>query len=70
MAHGFACCSCSAVVQLALFGGDIVHNGLERLRSLGLNATGLAKLFSEPVNGYTIAGGILQELQMEKLFAW
>lgn len=60
----------SPAPQLALFGGDIVHNGLERLRSLGLNATGLAKLFSEPVNGYTIAGGILQELQMEKLFAW
>ena len=56
--------------QLALFGGDIVHNGLERLRELGLNASGLARLFDEPASGYSIAAGVLAELRMDKLFAW
>lgn len=48
----------------------MVHNGLDRLRHLGMNSTGLSALLSEPVNGYTIAAAILKDLQSPKLFAW
>ncbi|KAI3430463.1 hypothetical protein D9Q98_005058 [Chlorella vulgaris] len=60
----------SPAPQLTVFGGDVVHNGLDRLRHLGMNSTGLAALLSEPVNGYTIAAAILRDLQSPKLFAW
>lgn len=39
-------------LQLAVFGGDVVHNGLEHLRELGLSAAGLHHLLSEPVGGW------------------
>lgn len=45
----------SSPPQLALFGGDVVHNGLEHLAQLGLNATGLRRLLAEPVRGRTLA---------------
>jgi hypothetical protein len=57
-------------MQLAVFGGDVVHNGMERLRTLGLNSSGLAALLAEQVNGYTVAAGLLAGLRMPKLFAW
>lgn len=53
-----------------MFGGDVVHNGMERLRTLGLNSSGLAALLAEPVNGYTVAAALLEGLRMPKLFAW
>lgn len=34
----------------------MVHNGLEHLAQLGLNATGLRRLLAEPVRGGTLAG--------------
>ncbi len=38
--------------QLAVFGGDVVHNGLEHLAQLGLNASGLRRLLAEPVSTF------------------
>jgi hypothetical protein len=68
--HSTEFCHCPHLRQLTVFGGDVVHNGLDRLRHLGMNSTGLAALLSEPVNGYTIAAAILRDLQSPKLFAW
>lgn len=59
--HAVALLNCHAVallnstrlpspLQLAVFGGDVVHNGLEHLAQLGLNATGLRRLLAEPVS--------------------
>ncbi|KAI7845459.1 hypothetical protein COHA_001009 [Chlorella ohadii] len=56
--------------QLAVFGGDVVHNGLEHLAQLGLNASGLRRLLAEPVNGYKIASALLGQLQMPRLYVW
>lgn len=56
--------------QLAVFGGDVVHDGLKYLRRLGLNATGLRRLYREPVNGFKIAASLLGELRMPRLYVW
>jgi hypothetical protein len=57
-------------LQLALFGGDVVHNGLEHLATLGLNESGLQQLFDEPVNGYKVAQALLSELEVPQLYMW
>ena len=63
-------CTTCAPIQLALFGGDVVHNGLEHLAELGLNRSGLKQLLSEPVNGYRIAQALLHGLDMPQLYVW
>ncbi|KAL4440238.1 hypothetical protein ABPG75_003239 [Micractinium tetrahymenae] len=56
--------------ELVLFGGDVVHNGLDYVSQLGLNQTGLRKLYRDPVNAYKIAAGLFAKLQYPKLFTW
>ncbi|PSC72992.1 metallophosphoesterase [Micractinium conductrix] len=56
--------------SLALFAGDVVHNGIKYLATLGLNHTGMARLFAEPVNGFSVAAALLSRLRMPRLYAW
>lgn len=53
--------------QVVLFGGDIVHNGMHYLASLGPH--GLHRLFHE-INGFRIAASILSDLEAKPVFAW
>ncbi|KAL4448928.1 hypothetical protein ABPG77_007645 [Micractinium sp. CCAP 211/92] len=55
---------------LVLFVGDVVHNGVSRLRELGLDAGGLRRLLKEPTNGFKIAAAILSQLQAPRLYVW
>ncbi|KAL4422745.1 hypothetical protein ABPG75_008942 [Micractinium tetrahymenae] len=56
--------------DLVLFGGDVVHNGIARLRELGLDAGGLRRLLAEPVNGFKIAAAVLSQLRSPRLYVW
>ncbi len=49
-----------------------MHNGLDILGSpgFGYNDQGLAKLFAMPVNGYSIASALLDDLKIPKLYSW
>ncbi len=46
------------------------HNGVSRLRELGLDAGGLRRLLKEPTNGFKIAAAILSQLQAPRLYVW
>lgn len=56
--------------DLVLFGGDVVHNGIARLRELGLDAAGLRRLLKEPTNGFKIAAALLSQLRAPRLYVW
>eukprot|EP00887_Chlorella_sp_A99_P004161 scaffold23.g4161.t1 len=56
--------------QVVLFGGDIVHNGMHYLASLGPHGLHRpAPLFHE-INGFRIAASILSDLEAKPVFAW
>lgn len=46
------------------------HNGIARLRELGMDAAGLRRLLKEPTNGFKIAAAILSQLRAPRLFVW
>lgn len=60
----------SPAVDLVLFGGDVVHNGMHHLRDLGLNAEGMRALLTEPVNGFKIARALMSQLTAPPLYVW
>lgn len=56
--------------RLALFGGDVVHNGLDYLAQFGLNTSSISLLAKDNINGYKVARDIFEDLQIPQLFMW
>ena len=49
----------------------MVHNGLQYLAQLGLDDTGIYRLFTDPLqHGYNISYNLLNSLTMPQLFVW